>query len=90
MYSLPGTNHVLIQEASLDLSQQRNIVQTAIKKTVHPHPSAPSLPVENGSPTNCCSREEKFNSALGNSVTSNPATDIDQTPHSFIANIDSI
>ena len=102
-YSLPGTNHILIQEASLDLSQQRNIVRTVIKNTFRPHPSAPSLPVENGSPTNCCSMEEKCNSALGNSSTRNsatgnsaignsaarnPATDIRQTPHSLIANTD--
>ena len=98
-YILPSTNHVLIQEASLNLSQQRNIVRTVIKNTVRPHPSAPSLPVENGSPTNCFSREEKCNSALGNSATgnsaignsstSNPAPDICQTPHSFIVDIDS-
>ena len=104
-YSLPGMNHVLIQEASLDLSRQRNIERTVIENTVRPHLPAPSLPVENGSPTNCFYREEKCNSALGNSATgnpaignsaivnsatSNPATDILQTPHSFIADTDSI
>ena len=105
MYSLPGTNHVLIQEAPLGLFQQHNIVQTFIKNTVHPHPLAPSPPVENGSPTNCFSRKEKCNSALGNSstgnsaignsvivnsATSNPATDIRLKLHSFIADTDSI
>ena len=93
-------NHVLIQEASLNLSRKRNIVQTVIENTVRPHPSTPSLPVENGSPTNFCSREEKWNSALGNSatgnsaignfVTRNTATDILQTLHSLIADTDSI
>ena len=85
-YILPGTNHVLIQEASLNLSQQRNIVRTVIENTVCPHPSAPSLPVENGSPTNFCSREEKCNSTLGNSTTGNSAIGNSAIGNSAIGN----
>ena len=99
-YILPGTNYVLTHEASLNLPWLRNIILTVIKNTIFPHPSAPSVPVEKGSTTNCYCRDEKFNcafwnsesgnSATGNPVSSNPTTDIRQTPHSFIADTDSV
>ena len=38
MYSLTGKNHVITQEAYLDLPRQRNIVQTVIKE--HHPPSS--------------------------------------------------
>ena len=97
---LPGTNHVLTQEESLNLPRKRNIVQTVINNTIRSHPSAPTVPIEKVSPTKYLCRYKKCssafcNSASGNSATvnpdtSNPNTDILQTPHSFIDNTDSV
>ena len=94
-YIPPETNHILTQEASLDLPRQHNILQTVIRNNICPHPFAPSVPDEKGSPTNCYCRDQKCNSAfwnssLDNSATgnpdiSNPTNGIQYTPHSFIA-----